>query len=70
MFTFIDKPVAIRVADRLGDQGKVLAGLADVMRQAREQDQVAACWQLGLNLARPAVAAKSPTATPCAGGGE
>ena len=59
---FVEKLVAIRVADRLGDQAKVSAGLADAMKQAAQPDQVTACWQLGLNLTQAAVAAKSPAA--------
>ena len=55
--------MAIQVADRLGDQAKVAAGLAEAMKQATHSDQVAACWQLGLGLTQAAVAAKSPAAT-------
>ena len=60
---FVEKLVAVRVADRLGDQAKVSAGLAEALKQAGQPDQLAACWQLGLNLAQAAVAAKSPAAT-------
>ena len=59
---FVQKLVEIRVADRLGNQPKVAPGLAEAMKQATKPDQVAACWQLGLGLARAAVTAKSPAA--------
>jgi len=59
---FVEKLVAVRVAERLGDQAKVSGGLSEAIKQAGQQEQVAACWQLGLNLAQAAVAAKSPAA--------
>ena len=59
---FVQKLVEIRVADRLGIQPKVATGLTEAMKQATKPDQVAACWQLGLGLARAAVTAKSPAA--------
>jgi hypothetical protein len=59
---FIEKLVEVRVADRLGDQAKVSAGLTESLKQAGQPDQVTACWQLGLSLAQAAVAAKNPAA--------
>ncbi len=60
---FVEKLVAVRVADRLGDQAKVSAGLAEALKQAGQPDQLTAGWQLGSNLAQAAVAAKGPAAT-------
>ena len=59
---FVEKLVAIRVADRLGDPAKVLTGLAEALKQAAQRDQVAAVFHLGLNLAQAAVTAKGSAA--------
>ena len=60
---FVEKLVAVRVADRLGDQAKVSSGLTEALKQAGQPDQLAAGWQLGLNLAQAAVTAKAPAAS-------
>jgi len=59
---FVAKLVEIRVADKLGDQAKVLAALDEAFTQAKQPDQVGAVWQTGLAAAQSAIAAKGNAA--------
>jgi len=60
--TFIERLIEVRVADKLGDQAKLAAGLTEAVKLATEPDQMLACWGLGLDIARASVAAGKPNA--------
>ena len=55
---FVSKLVEVRLAERLSDQAKVLATLNEAFAQARQPDQIAAVWQMGLALVQSAIAGK------------
>ena len=55
---FVVKLAEIRMADKLGDQAKVLATLQEAFKQAKQPDQFEAVWRLGSTLAQAAVAGK------------
>ena len=55
---FIEKLIEVRVADRLNDPAKVLAGLTEAVKLATQPDQKDACWQLSFEIAKANVAAK------------
>jgi tetratricopeptide (TPR) repeat protein len=55
---FVSKLVEVRLAERLSDQAKVLATLNEAFAQARQPDQIAAVWQMGLAMAQAAIADK------------
>jgi len=55
---FVSKLAEVRMAEKMGDQDKVLAALNDAFRIARQADQIQAVWQIGLSAARAEIAAK------------
>lgn len=55
---FVVKLAEIRMADKLGDQAKVLATLQEAFKQAKQPDQFEAVWRLGSTLAQAAAAGK------------
>jgi hypothetical protein len=54
---FVTKLAEARMAEKLGDQAKVLASLTDAFQKGQESDQIVSCWQLGLLFAQSAVKA-------------
>lgn len=52
---FVGKLAEVRMAERLGDQARVLAALNNAFKQAKQPDQVEAVWRTGLAVAKDAV---------------
>ena len=59
---FVGKLAEVRMAEKLGDQAKVLAALNEAARQARQPDQIEGLWHTGLAVAQATVAAKGNAA--------
>lgn len=59
---FVGKLAEVRMAERLGDQARLLAALSEAFKQAKQPDQVEAVWRTGLAVAKAAVAGTGNTA--------
>ena len=53
---FVGKLAEVRMAERLGDQARLLTALNDAFKQAKEPDQIEAVWRTGLAVAKAALA--------------